>query len=229
MVYYPERNYDLPDVDLLSFLFDSPLSWAKEDTLLHVEAAIPSNALNKIQTRSYAKRIAYALRNRYGIGSRGPGKDVVVVVSTGQVLLPCMFYGVIAADGVFSAASASFTAPELARQVKQGEAKLLVCSGDVEEVAKEAAAMCGLSLDRVLVLESNAGKRSLRNLHAGAKCLLEATDGKELDWRRITDRKELENSVICLLYSSGTTGIPKGEESTSGPGIESIPLILHRG
>ena len=32
---------------------------------------------------------------------------------------------------------------------------------------------------------------------------------QELDWTRITDPQELEDSVICLLYSSGTTGLPK--------------------
>jgi acyl-CoA synthetase (AMP-forming)/AMP-acid ligase II len=32
----------------------------------------------------------------------------------------------------------------------------------------------------------------------------------ELDWERITNKEELENSLICLLYSSGTTGAPKG-------------------
>ena len=33
---------------------------------------------------------------------------------------------------------------------------------------------------------------------------------ESLDWPRITDPKTLDESVICLLYSSGTTGIPKG-------------------
>lgn len=33
---------------------------------------------------------------------------------------------------------------------------------------------------------------------------------ESLDWQRITDPHTLENSLICLLYSSGTTGAPKG-------------------
>ena len=35
-------------------------------------------------------------------------------------------------------------------------------------------------------------------------------EGDLLPWTRITDRKELEESLIALIYSSGTTGLPKG-------------------
>jgi 4-coumarate--CoA ligase len=31
-----------------------------------------------------------------------------------------------------------------------------------------------------------------------------------LPWPRISDRKELEESLVVLIYSSGTTGLPKG-------------------
>lgn len=34
---------------------------------------------------------------------------------------------------------------------------------------------------------------------------------ERLDWERITDPKVLENSLVVLIYSSGTTGLPKGE------------------
>jgi len=40
----------------------------------------------------------------------------------------------------------------------------------------------------------------------GAHC----TQGEELTWGRITDPEELKTSLIVLLYSSGTTGVPKG-------------------
>jgi len=33
---------------------------------------------------------------------------------------------------------------------------------------------------------------------------------ERLDWERITDPKVLENSLVVLIYSSGTTGLPKG-------------------
>lgn len=120
-------------------------------------------------------------------------------------MLPTLFWGIIAAGGVYSAATSSFLPAELARQVKQGLSNLIVCSADCKDTAAAAAKACGIPLDRVLVLEST-NERSLRDLRTGEDVI----SNQELDWKRTTDKKELDESIICLLYSSGTTGIPKG-------------------
>lgn len=112
----------------------------------------------------------------------------------------------IAAGGVYSAASASFTAPELSRQIRQGNSNLLFCSEDAKEVTIQAAKDCGIPLSRVLVIKSSP-KWSMRSVEGNVACL--PSEGK-LDWERITDQNELDKSLICLLYSSGTTGVPKG-------------------
>ncbi|KAH8595226.1 hypothetical protein B0O99DRAFT_623522 [Bisporella sp. PMI_857] len=206
-IYKSDRHYDYPNQDLLTFLFDNPECASVEETVIHYEAADPTNAITKSRARTLTKQIAHSLRHTYGVGASGPGKDVVVVISSGQILLPMVFYGVIAAGGVYSAASASFTAEELARQIDQGSSKLVLCSEDAKEAAIKAAGMCGVGLDRVLVVSSVKGAWSIRSVDGG-KAVLPSKG--ELDWARITDPKELEESLICLLYSSGTTGVPKG-------------------
>jgi len=152
------------------------------------------------------EQFAYSLRHTYGIGAAGHSKDVVVGFSTLQILLPVAFYGTIAAGGIFSCASHSFTASELARQIKQGESTLVICSSDLKDIAVEAAKECGISLDRVLVLDSTYGAWSLKSVNGR----IDAWTNNRLTWKRITDQAELENSIINLLYSSGTTGVPKG-------------------
>jgi acyl-coenzyme A synthetase/AMP-(fatty) acid ligase len=105
-----------------------------EHTVLHCDAADPTNRLNKTQCRSYTKRIAHGLRTRFGIGKDGPGKDVVVAISSGQVMLPTLLWGIIAAGCVYSAATSSFLPMELARQVNQGLSNLIVCSADYKDM-----------------------------------------------------------------------------------------------
>lgn len=176
---------------------------------MHAEAHDPSICVTKSEARKLTKSLAYVLRNQFGIGANGSGKDVVLTMSTGQHFLPVLFYGVVAAGGVYSAASPSFTASELSRQIKDGPANLIVCSRDVKDVAVEAAQSCGLALDKVLILESYP-ERKLESVTGEWKCTL----GPELDWEVITDAEKLTNSLLCLLYSSGTTGLPKGQSST---------------
>ncbi|KAF1943014.1 4-coumarate-CoA ligase [Clathrospora elynae] len=196
---------EIPNVDLLTLLFESAHCTAQEDTILHAEAHDASLNITKAAARTLTKQLAHVLRTQFDVGAKAPGEDVVLAVSMGQHLLPTLFYAVAAAGGVYSAASTTSTASELARQIRDGPAKLLVCSHDFRGVAVEAAQSCGLPLRNVLVLES-CPELSLESVTGEWKCEL----GAELDWERVTDPEVLEKRVLCLLYSSGTTGLPKG-------------------
>lgn len=184
---------------------DSEHSIAQPDTVLHVDSAHPEKKLTKSDLRSLWERIAYGLRHEFGIGSNGHDKDVVTVLSYGQILVPAVFFGVVAAGGIYSAASPSSTVSELARQIEIGKSNLVICGPEHRDLVRQAAKQCGVSPSRILVAESWPSL-SLKSLDGG----LNAISDQKLSWKAITDPEKLKKSTITILWSSGTTGLPKG-------------------
>lgn len=82
----------------------------------------------------------------------------------------------------------------------------MVCTRDTRDVAVNAAKMVGLPLSRVVVVESEEGKWSFKSVDGG----IDLFTSSRLAWERVTDRRVLEDRTVVLLYSSGTTGVPKG-------------------
>jgi 4-coumarate--CoA ligase len=126
-------------------------------------------------------------------------------MSSGHCFVPAVFLGIIASGGVVSSASHSFTAQELARQIKQGQSNLIVCSEDLKNVTVEAAKIAGLPQTHVLVMGSEP-PWSLQSVDGGVQVMTE----QRQPFPRVTDREELKKSLVVLLWSSGTTGVPKG-------------------
>ncbi|KAK5941238.1 hypothetical protein PMZ80_006515 [Knufia obscura] len=196
---------DIPNVDLLTLLFDSEHSIAQPDTVLHIDAAHPENKFTKADLQDTIQRIAHGLRNHYGVGANGPNKDVITVMSYGQIMVPAAFYGVVAAGGIYSAASPSSTVAELARQITIGKSNLVICSAEHKDVVSQAAKQCNVPASRVLILESWP-EHFLKSLDGS----INAISSQRLPWQRITDPAALKKSIITILWSSGTTGLPKG-------------------
>ncbi|KAH8650124.1 hypothetical protein BX600DRAFT_483980 [Xylariales sp. PMI_506] len=205
LVYHPAEQMVVPDIDVLTLLFESEHCRKPEDKIIHADAADPSKHLTRARLRYESKRFGHVLRNQYGIGAQGPSKDVVFAVSTGSYLLPVLFYGTVAAEGIFSSTSPGATPDELAYQLKQTTPKIILCNADTQDVAIAAAKKVNFPLNKIVAYR-NERDLELYEPVGGAKI---PVSNQTLDWRRITDPKELKSSVVCLLFSSGTTGLPK--------------------
>ncbi|ROW17615.1 hypothetical protein VPNG_00792 [Cytospora leucostoma] len=208
VIYKAAYQLEIPNLDILTLLFDSKWCDCREETLLHADATDPENKhLTKAHVRHLTTQLAHALRHTHSIGQDGPNKDVVLVMTMGHYMLQPLFLGTIAAGAMYSAASPGSTSGELAYLVGLVGPKVIVCDTHTRAVVEETVHRVGFPSDRVFVLGDDPGL-DLREPTSGRR--LELSPSRTLSWARITDPEELENNIACILFSSGTTGLPKG-------------------
>ncbi|KAK5947008.1 hypothetical protein PMZ80_001154 [Knufia obscura] len=208
----PHPDIDLPQLDILSFLFDSDHCQAQEDTKIHVEAANPTNSITKSQARHLTRRLAYIFRHEYNIGHAGPGRDHILTCLYGSPFAPVLFYGIVAAGGIFCGANTEYKPSEIAHQIKDSKTTLLICSPDCQDRITSAAKQTGIPSSNILLVDSSTpGPENWKLIRLFDNVdLLSRHAGSTLAYPRITDPNTLRNTATCLLYSSGTTGLPKG-------------------
>lgn len=121
------------------------------------------------------------------------------------MLYPMAVYGIICAGGIFTGANPGYTASELKHQLGHSGAKYLLVDPQLLPVALETCKLANFSTKNVLTFTPAEGYTSLADL---------AKYNKELEWERVTEPKVLKEKTVIILYSSGTTGLPKGVELT---------------
>jgi acyl-CoA synthetase (AMP-forming)/AMP-acid ligase II len=131
-----------------------------------------------------------------GLARRGFKKgDVFAIYSPNVPEYAVALLGVASIGGISTTANPLYTADELAKQLGDCRARLLVTVPPFLDKAKEAAARSGV--EDVFVFGSAEGARPFAEL-LGA--------GDQPPVVRIAPRDD----IVVLPYSSGTTGLPKG-------------------
>ncbi|OIW31539.1 acetyl-CoA synthetase-like protein [Coniochaeta ligniaria NRRL 30616] len=210
----------IPRCSLQQWVFGSsrgPLPTTK----LFIDPERPdTHFLSKADYRLLGKRVALGLRAQ---GIR-PG-DRVLVFSGNNLYFPSFFMGVLMAGAIFTGANPTYVSRELAYQLRDSGASLLLVAEASLDTALEAAREVGLPKSKIFVFGGDSpgaevthsatpkpgtsarrpdGVRHWTELLAGS---LETA--KTWDW---TEPADPAATTCCLNYSSGTTGVPKGVE-----------------
>src|SRR5450759_1583764 len=147
--------------------------------------------------RSYTyKQVADGVRKlASGLHARGFRKgDVLAIMSPNLPEYPIAFHGVATAGGVITTLNPTYTADEIAFQLNDSRARLLITIPSLVGKAQEAAAKS--KVEEIIVFGEAEGAVPFASL---------IIDGKAPDVS-----VDPANDVVALPYSSGTTGFSKG-------------------
>jgi long-chain acyl-CoA synthetase len=159
------------------------------------------------QTRRYAG----ALRDR-GIG---PGDRVALMIPNVPDF-PRVYYGALALGAVVVPVHALLKAEEIDYVLRDSGAALLVCAAPLLGEGAKGAASAGIPTLSVLVPDELAAQLPFPRLE------VEAATAEAID--SYLPRNPLDTATI--LYTSGTTGKPKGAEGCHFSLIEQVNVLL---
>ncbi|KAF2003382.1 4-coumarate-CoA ligase-like protein [Amniculicola lignicola CBS 123094] len=189
----------IPDADLWGFIFERKDKPFPDDKVIY---------LDPYSKRSYTFAQVKEVAADFGKGLKAlwdwQKGDVLGLFTPNCIDTPAVIWGCHWAGGIISPANPTYTVDELAFQLKDSGAKGLVTQLPFIKVAKEAAKKVGIPDDRIIVIgdqrdSTHAVKHftSIRNTSGSAR------------YRRTRARNPAED-LAFLVYSSGTTGHPKG-------------------
>jgi len=212
---YPDIK--LLETDIFSFLFnrnDRPFPDSKGAlvtcegdhtyltycVVLFLDPDQPTRSYNYQQLKDAAARFAFGLEQDLGI-KKG---HVIGLVAGNDVDQPAVIFGSLACGAILSPINPAYTEAELEHQLRDSEAQAVIVDRAAFPRALKACARVGLPLDKIVLIGPQSAELSMvRHWSSIGEYLIAE---KTLPLVPI----DCKNDVAVLVYSSGTTGLPKG-------------------
>ncbi|GHJ85695.1 hypothetical protein NliqN6_2097 [Naganishia liquefaciens] len=178
--------------------------------------AITGRTVTLSNLRSSALQLGVGLRNKLGLKE----KSRVLVYSPNSVDFPIIFFGCQSIGVITSLANASYTAKELAHQIRDGQADLAFVHPAIYEAyigAIEILKKEGSKIPKLFWAIPDAAvpaeiKEKVRDVQAYDT--LFASQKEVGDFGGVDLKSGDYNDCAVLCYSSGTTGLAKGVMTT---------------
>lgn len=203
---------EIPKCSLPTLILKSASEPLDEERPCFLDADRPDTRyLTQSNYRLWCQRFALGL-SKTGRFEKG---DRLLLFSGNDLFYPVVFMGTVMAGGIFSGANPSYLATELAYQLKDSGARLLLCAKSSMETGVQAARMAGIPTEDIFVFDGDmnddaataAGQSDNGPYCSWKKLLASPEDAKTYEWEDLRCPEDACQSTMALNYSSGTTGL----------------------
>ncbi|KAI9700576.1 MAG: hypothetical protein M1820_006730 [Bogoriella megaspora] len=194
--YWPK--VEIPNIDVWGLLFERKDRPYPDDKVVILDPHT-NRSYTYAQCRDTAVDFGKGLRAAWD-WQKG---DVLALYTPNCIDTPAIMWGTHWAGGIISPANPGYTPEELAFQLKDSGAKGLVTQWPFINNAREAAKIAGIAEDRIILMGDQRDPQQLVKHFSSIRNISGATR-----YRRV--RIKPNDDLAFLVYSSGTTGHPKG-------------------
>ncbi|TGO57179.1 hypothetical protein BCON_0068g00090 [Botryotinia convoluta] len=205
----------IPEMDLWGTLFEREDKPFSDDQVLYTSST-SSHTYSSIKSQTIS--FGLGLRNHYSF-KKG---DVLALFSENNIDTPITMWGTHYIGGIVSPANPVYTRRELTHHLRDCGARIIVTTGELVGRVRECVDDIEREIGRCIEIlvqggEVPGGERGIRDIFMG---------GEERGKERVN--VDPEKDLAYLVYSSGTTGLPKGVMLTHRNVVANLMQVASR-